>query len=230
MCRSVYMAGRVIRYGASIAASSAATCRHSANAWSSASPPRCRRGARGGAGEGEAAAAELVAQLFGVGGEVAEGAEFDGGVAGGGGLVEEAVPGHLLGVVGEPDAPGVGGGAEAEVGQRGMWAGWVRPRRPSSGRLLEIGNRLIDAGGARWRSGPPRGTAHADHVQVSGCCSRRSRRSCRCWWRRRTTGRSAPACRRRCRCRWSAAATASRRRGSPAGRAAGRRRTRPSCP
>ena len=40
--RSVYIAGSVIRYGASIAASSAATCRHSARAWSSASPPRCR--------------------------------------------------------------------------------------------------------------------------------------------------------------------------------------------
>jgi hypothetical protein len=47
-------------------------------------------------GEREAAAAELVAQLLGVGRQVAVRAELDGYVAGAGGLVEEAVPGHLL--------------------------------------------------------------------------------------------------------------------------------------
>ena len=47
----------------------------------------------------------------------------------------------------------------------------------------------------------------------------------RCWSCRRTTGRSAPACRRRGRCRWSGSATAIARPGSPARRAAGRPRT-----
>ena len=117
--RSVYIAGSVTRYGASIAASSAATWRHSASAASRASPSRCRAVPGGGAGQREAAAAELVAQLLGVGGQVAERAELDGGVAGRGGLVEEPVPGHLLRVVGEPDAPGVGGGAEPQVRQGG---------------------------------------------------------------------------------------------------------------
>jgi hypothetical protein len=39
-------------------------------------------GAGGGAGQGEPPPAELVAQLLGVGGQVAEGAELDGGVPG----------------------------------------------------------------------------------------------------------------------------------------------------
>ena len=96
-------------------------------------------GAGGGAGEGEAAAAELVAQLLGVGGQVAEGAELDGGVAGRGGLVEEAVPGHLLRVVGEPDAPGVGGGAEPQVGQGGRGHGDCRPVVGGQGRVDVLG-------------------------------------------------------------------------------------------
>ena len=74
-------------------------------------------GAGGGAGQHQAAAAELVAQLFGLRRQVAEGPELDGGVPGGRGLVEEPVPGHLLRVVGEPDAPGVRRGPELQVGQ-----------------------------------------------------------------------------------------------------------------
>ena len=98
-----------------------------------------------------------------------------------------------------------------------VWSWWLSPRRRSP------------------RASPGGGREHPEVTPAairwfSGCCWRRSRRSCRCWWRRRTTGRSASACHPRCRCRWSAAATASRRPRSPAGRAAGRRRTRPSCP
>ena len=57
------------------------------------------------------------------------------------------------------------------------------------------------------RHGRRRGSPTA-RTWLSACCSRRRAGSGRCWWRRRTTGRSAPACRRRCRCRWSGSATA----------------------
>lgn len=83
-------------------------------------PAAVQVGAGGGAGQDEAAATELVAQLLGVGREVAEGPELDEGVAGCRGLVEELAPGHLLRVVGEPDAPRVRGRAELQVGQGGV--------------------------------------------------------------------------------------------------------------
>ena len=89
--------------------------------WSQSVPPRCRAVPAVAPGQGEAAAAELVAQLLGVGRQVAERAELDGGVAGGRGLVEELVPRHLLRVVGEPDAPGVGGGAQPQVRRWPLW-------------------------------------------------------------------------------------------------------------
>jgi hypothetical protein len=66
------------------------------------------------AGELEATAAELVAQLLGVGRQVAVGAQLDPLVAALHDLVEELVPRHLVRVVGEPDAPRVGRGAEAQ--------------------------------------------------------------------------------------------------------------------
>ena len=121
VCRSVYI-GQGDQVRGVHRGGNPATCRHSASAASRASAPRCRA-VRGGAGEGEAAAAELVAQLLGVGRQVAEGAELDGGVAGRDGLVEEAVPGHLLGVVGEPDAQESGAVPSRRLGSVG--SGWV---------------------------------------------------------------------------------------------------------
>jgi hypothetical protein len=151
-------------------------------------------GAGGGAGEGEAAAAEFVAQLFGGGGQVAEGPELDGGVAGGGGFVEEAVPGAPAGGrrgTRRPRSPGQFPAAD--------WSGWVPSARTprSCGRWScrslssedgdevgcgEVAGRSGGAGAARrWPCGPAR--------PLSGCCSRRSPRSRRCSRRPRTTGR-----------------------------------------
>ena len=149
-------------------------------------------GAGGGAGQREGAAAELVAQLLGVRGQVAEGAQLDGGVAGRGGLVEEPVPGHLLRVVGEPDAPRVRGGAEPQVGQGGRahgdfslsqeaGAAWMAPAAGRPPGCSESGVGCVECTESRFR--------YIRRWRLSGCCSRRSRRSCRCWSRRRTTGR-----------------------------------------
>lgn len=113
-------------------------------------PAAVEVGAGGGAGEGETAAAELVAELLGVGGQVAEGAELDEGVSGRGGLVQEPEPGHLLRVVGEPDTPRVGCGAEPQVGQ-------ARSDRVGDGRHLVAPRRgpvgAAPAGAAPDRAG-----------------------------------------------------------------------------
>ena len=119
-------------------------------------------GTGGRAGKGQVAPAQLVAQLLRVGGQVAERAELDCGVAGGSGLVEEPVPGHLLRVVGEPDAPRVRGGAEPQVGQarrasvgrRGCVDGHVTP--PHRGQVGDVvGRPRRRAGAVRGDGWPP---------------------------------------------------------------------------
>ena len=62
--------------------------------------------------QGQPALTEFVLHLFGVGGQVAERAQFDGSETGFDDLVEEGRPVRLLGVVGEPDTPGVWCGAQ----------------------------------------------------------------------------------------------------------------------
>jgi hypothetical protein len=66
------------------------------------------------AGEFESSGCELLTQLVRVRGQVAVGTELDPRVPGLDHLVEEALPGDLAGMVGQPDAPGVGGGADAK--------------------------------------------------------------------------------------------------------------------
>src|SRR5690606_32842915 len=90
----------------------------------------------GAGGDLQAAALHLVVEAGGVGGEVAVGAEFDPGVAGLGDLVEEALPGHLLRVVGEPHAPGVGGGTDPDAVERDCHVRTFLPvlRRRGTGR------------------------------------------------------------------------------------------------
>jgi hypothetical protein len=65
-------------------------------------------GEHGATGQPEAAAVELVGQPCRVGGQVAERTQLDPRVARLGGLVQELLPRHLLGVVREPHPPGVG--------------------------------------------------------------------------------------------------------------------------
>src|SRR5699024_1150919 len=61
----------------------------------------------------QVALAQLVLQALRVGGQVAIGPQFDPGVAGIGGLVEETVPRHLDRVLREPDSPRVWCGSDA---------------------------------------------------------------------------------------------------------------------
>ncbi len=91
--------------------------------------PRLRlvQGAEGGAaGDLEPAGVQLLLQPLRVGGEIAVGAELQPFVPGRGQFVEEACVRHLLIVLGEPDAPGVGGGAQAEVAGDGTEWAWCR--------------------------------------------------------------------------------------------------------
>ena len=71
-------------------------------------------------GQRQLTLAEFVGQLVGVGGQVAERAEFDGAESGFDDLVEEDRPVGLLRVIGEPDAPGVRGGAQLQAGVVGV--------------------------------------------------------------------------------------------------------------
>ncbi len=69
----------------------------------------------------QAAARGLLGEDRRIGREVPVRAQLDPLVAGGGDLVEEALPGDLLGIVREPDAPGVGCRADADAGDTGRW-------------------------------------------------------------------------------------------------------------
>ena len=67
----------------------------------------------------QAAPGGLLGEAGGVAREIAVRAELDPLVSGLGDLVEEALPGDLLGVVGEPHPPGVGGRADPDAVQGG---------------------------------------------------------------------------------------------------------------
>jgi len=73
-----------------------------------------QRAAHGPAGQAQPAGCELGAQRRGVGRQVAVRAELQPFVSGPGDLVQEAGPRRLAGIVREPDAPRVGGAADAE--------------------------------------------------------------------------------------------------------------------
>jgi hypothetical protein len=80
----------------------------------------------GAAGDLESTGVEFGLQPLRVGGEIAVRSELQPLVAGLGEFVEEAGVRDLLLVLGEPDAPGVGGGAQAEVARGGAERGWRR--------------------------------------------------------------------------------------------------------
>ena len=114
LCMSVYCSGSSTRWLAPSAPSSAASVTAVLQRLLVGLRAAVQPGEHRAAGELEATAAELVAQLLGVGRQVAVGAQLDPLVAALHDLVEELVPGHLVRVVGEPDAPRVGRGAEAQ--------------------------------------------------------------------------------------------------------------------
>jgi hypothetical protein len=65
----------------------------------------------------QAAPGGLLGEDGGIGRQIPVGAEFDPLVAAERDLVEEALPGHLLRVVREPDAPAVGGRTDPDAGE-----------------------------------------------------------------------------------------------------------------
>lgn len=78
-------------------------------------------GEGGPAGDFEAARAEIVLQLSRIGGEVAERTDLDPLVTCLDDLVEETCGRGLVGVLGEPDPPGVGGGTDHDtLGHKGL--------------------------------------------------------------------------------------------------------------
>ena len=79
--------------------------------------PAVQAGEDGAAADGQAAAAQLLAQPVRVLRQEAGGPEFGVDVADARDLVEIGLPGHLVRIAREPDAPGVGGGAEAQRAQ-----------------------------------------------------------------------------------------------------------------
>lgn len=95
------------------------------------------------AGDLEATGVQLLLEALRVGGQIAVRAELQPPVTGLREFVEEAGVRHLMLVLGEPDAPGVGGGAQAQVADGGAERGGRRCHEVSFGAgdrgQLEVG-------------------------------------------------------------------------------------------
>ena len=98
-----------------MAAVSSATLRAGSQAVLPLVQAAVERGEDRSGGDLQVALLELLGEPGGVVGQVAVGAQFDPLVAGFGHLVEEALPRGLLGVIREPDAPGVRRGADDQL-------------------------------------------------------------------------------------------------------------------
>ena len=117
-------------------------------------------------------------------------------------------------------------GAAQEAGHR---ADLRQPLVRDAGRAAGRSRLVLDPSSPRVRGGRAAGRAvragRSPRRAASGCPGRRASRRSRRWTCRRSRGRSAPAGRRRRCSRWSCRASGTRSAGSPAGTAAGRRRT-----
>ena len=127
LCMSVYCSGRCTRYSAPTSRSSRASRPNSSLALSSASLPLCSPANTVPPMTVRLRWRQLVAQLRRVLRQESLRAQLGVEVAGERDLVEVLLPADLVVVAGEPHAPRVGGGAQAQLGQARRGGEWLTP-------------------------------------------------------------------------------------------------------
>ena len=119
LCWSVYCSGRCTRYSAPTADEQPGLLAELGDRLVQRVLALVQSGEDRATADREVALGQLLLQLGGVLGHEALGAELGVDVAHGRDLVEVDVPRHLMGIAGEPHAPRVRRGAEAELGEVG---------------------------------------------------------------------------------------------------------------